>query len=42
MNITEKKQTHRYIENKLVVTSGKKAWAGTRGGRGFRDTDYYV
>lgn len=24
MNITKKKQIHRYIENKLVVTSGER------------------
>ena len=29
--ITEKKETHRYIENKLVVTSGKKAREGQEG-----------
>ena len=31
MTITEKKETHRYIENKLVVTSGKKAREGQEG-----------
>ena len=24
MSITKKKQTHRYIENKLVITSGER------------------
>ena len=32
VNITEKKQTHRYLENKLAVTSGKREWGGTREG----------
>ena len=32
--LTEKEQTHRYIENKLVVTSGE----GQDSDRGLRDT----
>ena len=38
MNITKKKQTHRY---KLVVNIGEKG-EGARWGRGLRVTNYYV
>ena len=38
MNITKKKQTHRYREQ----TSGYQWWEGQNRGRGVRGTDYYV
>ena len=32
MNITKKKQTHRYMENKLEVISGEREGGGANGG----------
>ena len=43
LTVKKRRQAHRYIENKLVVTSGERKWKRDKvGGRGSRGANYCV